>query len=215
MTHSLWLTVILAAAPLVLEAQAACEGAVRAPATGGWGEYVVLAPRRQEPSTVRYAIVGSEERGGRRLVRFETRVRSAGQRAGMVTQVLVPGYPYEPSTVQDVVVQRGREASVRWGPALLARARASQRSALNRLIVDACTGATLVGQEEVTVPAGTFATRHYRNAEVGSDIWVIEEVPFGLVKVTGAEGASLELLGHGRDARSSITGEPRLVNGAE
>ena len=215
MNQSLWLTVILAASPLVLEAQAACEGAVRAPATGGWGEYVVLAPRRQEPSTVRYAIVGGEERRGRRLVSFETRVRSSGQRSGMVTQVLVPGYPYEPSAVQDVVVQRGREASVRWGPALMARARASQRSALNRLIVDACTGATLVGEEEVTVPAGTFVTRHYRNAEVGSDIWVSEEVPFGLVKVTGAEGASLELLGHGRDAQSSVTGEPRLVNGAE
>ena len=215
MTHSLWLTVILATSPLVLEAQAACEGAVRAPATGGWGEYVVLAPRQEEPTTVRYAIVGSEERGGRHLVSFETRVRSGSQGAGMVTQVLVPGYPYEPSAVQDVVVQRGREASVRWGPALLARARASRRSALNRLIVDGCAGAALVGNEEVTVPAGTFTTRHYRNAEAGSDIWVSEEVPFGLVKVTGAEGASLELLGHGRDARSSVTGEPRIVNGAE
>jgi hypothetical protein len=215
MKHSLCLTVILAASPLALEAQAVCEGAVRAPATGGWGEYVILAPRREEPTTVRYAIIGSEERGGRHLLSFETRVRPGGQGAGMVTQVLVPGYPYEPSAVQDVVVQRGREASVRWGPALLARARASQRSALNRLIVDGCTGATLVGAEEVTVPAGTFATRHYRNAEAGSDIWVSEEVPFGLVKVTGPEGASLELLGHGRDARSSVTGEPRVVNGAE
>jgi hypothetical protein len=211
-----WLSLVLALAPIphALAAQGLCGGAVRAPATGGWAEYVVLAPRGQAPSTVRYAIIGGESRAGRSLVRFETRVRRAGKGRGMVTQVLVPGYPYEQSALQEVIVQRDRERSVRWGPALLARARASSRSALSSLIVAGCTGATVIGKEQVTVPAGSFEADHYRNAEAGSDIWVSAEVPFGLVKVTGPEGAGLELLDHGRDARSSVAGEPRPINGA-
>lgn len=215
MTRWIRLLLVLSVGPHALEAQGPCDGGLKAPSPGGWGEYLVLAPRGQTPSTVRYAILASEERAGQRLLRFETRVRMGGQRNGMVTQILVPGYPYASAAIQDVVVQRGREPAVRWGPALLARARSSPRSPLTRLIVEGCTGATLVGHEDITVPAGAFRTRHYRNAVVGSDIWISDEVPFGLVKVTGADGASLELLGRGRDARSSVTGEPRVVNGAD
>ena len=203
----------LMAAPIALGAQEACGGAVTAPAAGGWGEFVVQAPGSAAPTTVRYAIVGAEEVGGRPLVRFETRVRGAGEGEGIVTQVLVPGYPYEQRALQEVVVQRGTGVPARWSPALLNRARRSPRSALARLIMDGCAGAMLVGEEQVTVPAGAFRTRHYRNAEVGSDIWVSDEVPFGLVKVTGRDGATLELLARGTDARSSVTGEARMVDG--
>ena len=209
--------IILASALLmsasVAAAQGRCSDAVKAPGTGGWGEYLVVAPRGEAPSTVRFAIVGREERGGGRMVRFETRVRGRGG-GSVVTQVVVPGYPYENSALQEVVVQRGSEPGVRWGPSLLARARASSQSSLQRLISEACAGGALVGEEEITVPAGVFRTRHFRNAEAGSDIWVSEAVPFGIVKVTGPEGASMELLGQGADGRSSVVGELRVVNGA-
>ncbi|MGE5927315.1 MAG: hypothetical protein ACM357_08170 [Gemmatimonadota bacterium] len=213
MIRGIGVAAALVASASPLAAQGRCDGAVQAPAPGGWGEYVVVAPRGEAPSTVRFAVIGREERGGSRLVRFETRVR--GRSGGsVVTQVLVPGYPYANEALQEVVVQRGKEPPVRWGPALLTRARASAQSALHRLIAGACGGATLVGEEEITVPAGVFRTRHFRNAEAGSDIWISEAVPFGIVKVTGPEGASMELLGHGAGGRSSITGEPRVVNGA-
>lgn len=213
MIRRIGLAVALVSSASALPAQEGCDGAVTAPAAGGWGEYVVVAPRGEAPSTVRFAVVGREERGGRGMVRFETRVR--GRSGGsVVTQVVVPGYPYANATLQEVVVQRGREPAVRWGPALLTRARGSAESPLHRLIAGSCAGAALVGEEEITVPAGVFRTRHFRNPEAGSDIWVSDEVPFGIVKVTGPEGASMELLGHGADGRSSIEGEPRVVNGA-
>lgn len=207
------LVLALAAVPVPGAAQQLCEGAVRAPARGGWAEYVVQTPRGQGTTTVRYAIVGGEERGERPLVRFETRVRGAGG-GSVATQVLVPGYPYGSPAIREVIVQRGSETPVRWGPALLVRARSAPQSALNQLIIAACTGATLVGEEEVTVPAGAFRTRHFRNAEAGSDIWVREEVPFGIVKLTGSGGASLELLDLGDRGQSSVSGTPRVVNGA-
>lgn len=205
------LMLALAAVPIPAAAQL-CEGAVRAPARGGWAEYVVQTPRGQGTTTVRYAIVGGEERGGRPFVRFETRVRGSG--GSVVTQALVPGFPYESAALQEVIVQRGSETPVRWGPALLVRARSAPHSALTQLIVAACTGAALVGEEEVTVPAGAFRARHFRNAEAGSDIWVRDEVPFGIVKLTGSGGSSLELLDLGGGGRSSVTGTPRVVNGA-
>jgi hypothetical protein len=213
MVRGIGLAAALLSGASALAAQARCDSAVKAPAPGRWGEYVVVAPRGEAPTTVRFAVIGREERGGHDLIRFETRVR--GRSGGSVaTQVVVPGYPYANSALQEVVVQRGQEPPVRWGPALLARARASTQSALHRLVAGACAGATLVGEEEITVPAGAFRTRHFRNAEAGSDIWISEALPFGIVKLTGPEGASMELLGHGAGARSSITGEPRVVNGA-
>lgn len=213
MIREIGMAAVLLSSASPLAAQGRCDSVVKAPAPGGWGEYVVVAPRGEAPSTVRFAVLGREERGGRVLMRLETRVRG---RAGgsVVTQVVVPGYPYANETLQEVVVQRGTEPPVRWGPALLTRARASAPSALQRLIAGACAGATLVGEEEITVPAGVFRTRHFRNAEAGSDIWISEAVPFGIVKVTGPEGASMELLGHGARGGSSIMGEPRVVNGA-
>ena len=213
MIRGIVLTAALASGGATLSAQDMCGGAVQAPAAGGWAEYVVVAPRGPAPSTVRFAILEREAADGRERVRLETRVR--GRSGGVVvTQAVVPGYPYENSALQEMVVQRGRQAPERWGPALLARARRSPPSALNRLVVEACRGATLVGEEQVTVPAGTFRTSHFRNAALGSDIWVSEEVPFGIVKATGPEGASVELLAQGDGARSSLEGEPRVVNGA-
>ena len=132
----------------------------------------------------------------------------------MVSQVVVPDFPYEQIALQEAVLQQGSAQPIQLGPAMLARARASSVAPLTRLVVDGCSGSELVGQEEVTVPAGTFATSHYRNAGAGSDIWVSREVPFGIVKLTGRDGASMELMGHGKDARSSLSGEPRVVNGA-
>ena len=210
--------IVLSAALLttgsVAAAQDRCGGAVKAPGPGGWSEYVVVAPRSEMPSTVRFAIVGREERDARALVRFETGVRGPGS-GGVVTQAVVPGYPYENAALQEVVIQRGERRPERWGPLLLARARRSPPSALHRLIADACRGATLVGEEQITVPAGAFRTTHFRNAAAGSDIWVNEAIPFGIVKLTAPEGASVELLGRGGNARSSVRGKPREVNGAD
>lgn len=76
----------------------------------------------------------------------------------------------------------------------------------------------LVGSARIKVPAGTFATRHYRDktASGTTDIWVSDEAPpFGIVKLTGtmaqAPGAashpvSIELVGRGSDARPVIVG---------
>lgn len=206
------LVIGLLAAPGALAAQDVCGGAVKAPGKGGWSEYVVNSPRARSASTVRYAVVGTEARQGKNHLRLETRVQNSERTFTALTQVVVPGFPYEQEAIQEVVVQQGNRPAARWGPSLLVQARSSPRAPLTQLIVDACTGSRLVGEEQVTVPAGAFTTRHYRNAAAGSDIWVSEEVPFGIVKVTGLNGATMELMARGTGAGSSVKGEPVLTN---
>lgn len=72
-------------------------------------------------------------------------------------------------------------------------------------------GAT-VGTERITVPAGTFQTRHVRYgspSEGHLDWWLSDQVPGGLVRYTvrdPEEGSmtTVELHGHGKGARSEL-----------
>jgi hypothetical protein len=78
-----------------------------------------------------------------------------------------------------------------------------------------------VGSGSVKVPAGTFATRHYRDkASDGSvmEVWVSDLAPpFGIVKLAGhsAEGKNpltMELSGRGSDAKPVVTKTPQPFN---
>jgi hypothetical protein len=78
-----------------------------------------------------------------------------------------------------------------------------------------------IGRETITVPAGTVSADHYRDLLPDStvDAWLSDEVqPLGVVKIVstprpdaaGPGGrplppVTMELLGHGRDARPAIT----------
>jgi hypothetical protein len=76
---------------------------------------------------------------------------------------------------------------------------------------------TLVGTETITVRAGTFTAKHYRDRTAYGeqvDFWIDETVmPFGLVKLDAEQKQhpalsnhfNVELVGHGRDAVPLIT----------
>jgi hypothetical protein len=90
---------------------------------------------------------------------------------------------------------------------------------------------SLIGKEDVKVPAGTFQTSHYRdkNAMGTVDVWVNETVlPLGLVKVRttpdvekGAPSAmqipaaTMELSGVGKGAKAAITKKPKPFDPAK
>jgi hypothetical protein len=71
---------------------------------------------------------------------------------------------------------------------------------------DQCTAAEDLGNERVRVRAGTFIARRYRAPGQNGDIW-IADVPFGMVRMTTADG-EMELIRYGSDARSSIRERP-------
>jgi hypothetical protein len=72
----------------------------------------------------------------------------------------------------------------------------------------------LVGAEKVTVPAGTFETKHYKNEmpkEAGGmtlDVWMSDKaIPTGVVKMSAAGGVEMVLAQTGMGAKSK--GEPK------
>ena len=95
------------------------------------------------------------------------------------------------------------------GPMLgMIRGQLQQQSFLQKM----CNGVTLVGKESTTVPAGKFATVHFRSPEHGADSWLSPGVPFSLVKSTGKE-FRMELASQGKGAKSAITEKPREMGG--
>jgi hypothetical protein len=88
-----------------------------------------------------------------------------------------------------------------------------------------------VGRVSVTVPAGTFATSHYRDLLPDSTVesWLNDQVPpLGVVKIVstprpdavGPGGkplppVTMELLGHGKDARPGIIRPARPLDPAD
>jgi hypothetical protein len=116
--------------------------------------------------------------------------------------------------VEGAVLKGMNGQVVQLGPDLLLRARDQELPRLHKSIAEGCSAAQLVGNEQVATRAGTFRTRHYRSAQAGADFWVSSETPFGLVKMTNSQdNSSMELVGKGTGAKSSITETPRVLNG--
>ncbi len=206
------LSAVLAASSTTAAAQEGCGPLLRAPATGGWADFRLERAGVQD-MRVRFAIVGAERRGEKSLVWFETKASGVQQGGEQVVQVLVPGYPYQSSQIEDLVARRDSLAPVRLAPGPLARAR-TQKPRLLASVAEGCRGARLIGEERITVPAGTFSTRHYRDAAGETDIWIDPSQPFGVVRmVSRADASRLELAATGSDARSSIPGKPATPAG--
>jgi hypothetical protein len=76
---------------------------------------------------------------------------------------------------------------------------------------DIRTDAQDLGSESLTVPAGTFATEHYRSKD-GTDVWVAKDVPpWGLVKSQGKD-STMVLLKVVSQAKDKIVGTPQPFN---
>jgi hypothetical protein len=84
-------------------------------------------------------------------------------------------------------------------------------------VLKKCEGAEMIGRETIQVPAGRFETLHFRHNEEGQqgEGWVSRDVPLGIVKMIwqGNGGGEMVLLGHGTDAKSSITEKPTEMPG--
>ena len=184
-------------------AQGPCGEALKAPATGKWAEWQV-----EGSGTMRIAVVGTEQRAGETYHWIEMKV--ASDRGGMVMKFLVPRYPYETADVQEVIMKpEGRPAMLI--PAAMVRQMGAQMTGGDpaREFGRRCAGARELGTERITVPAGTFSTKHWEDAESGHQVWVSASVPFGMVQAEGKDGKHrMVLAAHGTGATTAITEEP-------
>jgi len=229
MRHMVYAAGLLAAVAVPVRAQDVCTQYRPTPAMGSWAEYQTT--RDGQSMKTRVAIVGQEKRDGKDAVWFESTMETP--RGRMISEMLVPSYPFEPGSAIETVVKRGDQPAMKMPAGMMGMMRGGQgqpqpsapgqgapgrgmgrgmgRSAAANWMQQ-CRSLTVVGQESVTVPAGTFKATHLRNASDSTDVWVSREVPFGMVKSQTA-GMTAELSAMGKDAKKSITETPKEMPG--
>jgi alpha-L-arabinofuranosidase len=190
-------------------AQKACLEQIKFPGVGRWAEYKALY-NKKDPYAVRYAVIGTEQRGGKALQWVELRMTGDNKERNMVYQMLVPGSLMAMGDVQEVVFKAGDKPAMKMNGMMMKMIRGQMEK--QNLYSEICKDVSLVGKEEVTVPAGHFQAQHYRSAKYGTDSWVTPGVPFSLVKSVG-ENHQMELSSQGSGAKSSITEQPQEMPG--
>lgn len=193
-------------------AQDSCRRYVREPDVGGWSSYEV-AQREQPKGEMRFALVGREERAGTAMHRFEMTVRDEAGKEQMTMQLLVPGWPYDPGAIEEMVMQPAGQGPMRVGGQMLGMMKTQLGRDDAMAAAKACDAMEYLGRQTVTVPGGTFDAAHYRDAASGTEVWATDEVPFGFVKSLDPKGNRMLLTGHGDGAKSAITGTPKPMGG--
>jgi hypothetical protein len=231
MRHIVYAAGLLAAVAVPGRAQDVCARFRPSPAVGSWAEY--QTSRDGQALRTRIAVVGQEKRDGKDALWFESTMETP--RGRMISEMLVPGYPFEPGSVIETVVKRGDQPAMKMPAGMMGMMRGGQGQApgqgaagrggmgrgsgrgMGRATaasnwLQQCRSLTVVGQESITVPAGTFKTTHLRSANDSTDVWVSREVPFGMVRSQTA-GITAELSGMGSGAKKSITETPKEMPG--
>lgn len=170
------------------------------PAAGNWVTY------HSDSGDIKMLYIGHET-SGERLEMTVNRTGRNGQPMNGVVQMVVPGFPYEMTQVTEMVMQMGDRPPMKMSGDMLAMMR-SRMPNNNQLSAEACGRLVTVGRESITVPAGTFSTTHYRDAQSGTDVWIDKDVPFGMVKVING-GRTMVLADKGTGGHTAITGTPQ------
>jgi hypothetical protein len=200
---------VLWLAPTAMQAQDACAEYFRWPAVGRWAEYQGTYDKKT-PITSRYAVVGSEKRGGTEYKWIEMKMHDAKQNKDMVYQMLVPGGPLQLDQVEEVVMKMGTDPAMKMSGMMMKMMRG--QLAKNSAFKDVCNESKLVGEEKVTVPAGTFTAKHFQSAKYETQSWIDPAVPFAMIKSVG-KSHEFQLVATGDGAKSSITEEPKEMPG--
>ena len=187
-----------------------CDGTQQV-TVGEWAKFATDVPFLADKLEARYAIVGTEAFDGKDHYWLEVDIPTGA--GSMIMQLLVPGYPYDPSTVRKTVAKMSPDLPAMEYPQALG-ASMQANDTLSDPIRGACEAAESATKESISVAGGTFDAFRIPLPRLGKVIWVTPDVPFGVVKMTDADGKGLELLAYGADAESSITETPQRMPGA-
>ena len=199
--------VVLAVLPATSAAQNDCLKEFQMPKVGTWAEYSMV--HKNKTTAMRYAVVGSEAREGKDLKWLELRMVS-DRPDTMVYQMLTPGSPSEMTQVQEIIMKPGKRPAMKMNSMMVGMIRGQLEK--NSMLSNLCEGVTVVGEETVEVPAGSFKAVKMHNAKHESDAWVSSKVPFYMVK-SQAKDVEISLVKTGDGAKSSITETPEEMPG--
>jgi hypothetical protein len=159
---------------------------------GSWAEYTMTMPGGPNKMTVRYAVVEKNER--------ELTMETDSQTPMGPVHSSMTFAPLPPDTWKLVKarMQMGTQPAQDVPAAKLTEGSVKKSD----------TPGKLVGAEKITVPAGTFDTKHYKHElpkEAGGmvlDVWMSDKaVPTGVVKLSGGGGIEMVLMSTGMGAK--------------
>jgi len=204
-----WLSLSLfAASPAAGQGQE-CLAGLKMPDVGQWAEYQGVM-NKKDPYTLRYAVVGAEEREGKPMKWLELRMVGDKPDKNMVYQVLTPGNPAEMDQAQEIIFKPGDKQAMKMNGMMMKMIRGQLTK--NSVLGNICEGVSVAGEESVTVPAGTFKALRYHNTKYDADTWVVPDLPFVMVKSKGKD-FELSRTSSGDGAKSSITETPQEMPG--
>lgn len=183
---------------------AICDAVGNAEA-GDWSEYAFTDPESGQDGTLRFAVVNRDGSDSWYEMQATT------PEGNLVVQMAVPGFPFTPDQVTEVIFKAPGQPAMRMPTQMLGMMQ--QQMAGNPMFdfAENCAGAEDLGTETVEVPAGTFDTFHIRNPGDMGEAWISLDVPFGMIKASG--DGTVTLMGYGDDAVSAITEEPQAMPG--
>ena len=198
------MTALLAAPPA--QAQNACAEYGKTPPVGGWSEW------QSDQGKVRLSVIGTEKKDGKDLYWIEMQGASQGGPNGRggqgILQLLVSGFPYDAAGIQGMVMKMEGQPAMKANDQMLSMMKTQMHDNPASAALRDCSTWTKVGEESVTVPAGSFQTLHLKDNKTGNEVWVSKDVPFGMVKGNMTKTGEITLTATGKDAKSSITETP-------
>jgi hypothetical protein len=205
MRYLLLLLLLPAVSPTVLGAQGVCDDVrkffAQPPKIGEWAEMSWESKDKEGPDRMRIAAVNQERREGQQMYWLQMVMEDKGKRT--IIQMLTP---WDVASLRspkpaEVVMKMGDQPAMKMSGGLMGQG-ASQADWR-----EFCGKSSFVGEESMTVPAGTFKTRHYRSDE--GDTWVSLQAPvWHMVKMTTKDGKSMVLTAKGTGAKNEITEQP-------
>ena len=159
---------------------------------GQWAEYSMSMPGSPQKLTVRYAVVEKNERE----MTMET--DSQTPMGPVHSSMTFAPSPPDGFKLVKARMQMGTQPAQDVPAAKLTEGAVKKTD----------TPGKLVGAEKITVPAGTFETKHYKHdlpKEAGGmtlDVWMSDKaIPTGVVKMSGAGGIEMVLAKTGMGAK--------------
>lgn len=188
-----------------------CRGNPRL-TVGQWSSYRYVGGS-SDGSTMRMAIVGSERQSDSTFLWYEMKVDDAKHpdRGPVITQMLVSGLGTPDLSIHGMVMKAGKRQAVRYPDMMLQMMAGPIKKGVGSFLEQKCKkGAVQVlGWERVSVPAGSFRALHFKDGD--DEAWLSPELGFPLVKYVSKKNGTMELTGHGTDAKSSITETPQSM----
>lgn len=194
-------------------AQNACREDFQMPPAGSWAEYQVKTTKGDQ-GTMRFVSLGKEGREGKDFHWVEMQMTNPkGQYMAM--KMLVPEWPADQAEVQEIIMQsEGQPQPMKFSKEAISNVRGAMTQ--NRMdLSELCKKAKLVGNEKVTVPAGSFDARkfEYSGDEGKTTAWLTKKSPFGWVRSVSDKGDEMVMLSSGTGGKSKIVGEAKEMPG--